>query len=375
MIRALLAFAVLAMIAPVHADAVLDVNSLPIVVDQPGNYSLAGDVTVADGIALPAITIAADGVVLDMSGWTLFNQASGTDAVIAVTSADAAIVGGTIVSDVADSIAIAAQGAERLRLLQLDVEAPIAVALNDSTFEIADSTFNGSVGVIGSGRLWRNLFIQDGTDCALQGQSTGLLGIWDNSFDGVPCAIAASGDGLSIARNVIDATGNGIEIEGESDALIQGNRIVSAATAIVGGAQIVGNEIKSPAVIGIDGGSEVVASNDIISDALTTCIRTGALYVAGNRCRGGELGGSIGIDYDASGGVITGNELGGFAAGLQLMGDDNAYGGNVLGENSRPVIDGGADNFGRVGPADLRLPTAAGDRLGPLGKRSLGRAR
>lgn len=371
--RSLVLVAVLALAAPIAADAVLDVSSLPVTVDQPGTYVLNADLTVADGVALPAIIIESDGVVLDMQGWTLFNEAAGTGAVIAVTGGQAAIVGGTIVSTVADSIAIGASGAEQLRLSRLTVEAPVAVALDDSTFEIADSTLIGAVGVSGSGRLWRNVFEQDGVDCALVAESTGLMGIWDNLFDGVPCAISASGPGMSIARNTVDSSGNGIEAD--ETAMIQGNRIVAAATAILGGGTIVGNEIKSPATVGIDGGSEVVADNSITSDALEACIRTGAPYVAGNRCRGGDVADSIGIDYDASNGVLTGNDVAGFAAGLHLTGDDNAYGGNLLTDNGRPVLDGGAANFGRVGPNDLRLPTSVEDRLGPLGKRSLGRER
>lgn len=360
---------------PSVAQTVLDMTALPVVVDQPGSYVLAGDVSVADGVALPAIEIAAEGVVLDMQGWTLFSDATGTSPLVAVTADDVSIIGGTIVSSGADSIAIGASGVRLLKLLRLDVAGPIAVALADSDFEIADSTLRGTVGVTGNGRLWRNVFEQDGVDCALQAVASELVGIWDNAFDGVPCAISASGNGLSIARNAIDSTGNGIEIAAGSDAMVQGNRIVAGATAILGGSTIVGNEIKSPAAVGIDGGSEVVASNSIVSDALTTCIRTDAPYVAGNRCRGGALAGSIGIDYAASGGVLTGNDIGGFAAGLQLTGDDNAFGGNVLEANGRPFLDDGAANFGRVGPNDLRLPAGDGDRLGPLGKRSLDRAR
>ena len=211
---------------------VLDLNEVPVTIDQPGRYVLDRDWTIGMGLLVPSITIAADNVSLDMRGYTIVGDSRDT---VYISGDRISIVDGWF------QTAPIVVGEESFRVtidsVHLDNRgAGSPLALNGGTVVVSNSTAVGMAGIgIGGGQhQLRNVSMrgQEGHALVVAG---GTVRVSDSTLTARREGVVVRTDGNTFERNTISTQsfGYGIDLQGDGNRILDNRFSGVAGTAIL----------------------------------------------------------------------------------------------------------------------------------------------
>lgn len=194
-----------------------EISSVPIVINSPGSFYLGN--ALSHSGPLPAITITASGVSIDLNGFPL-NGTSGTGPGVLVQADGIEIKNGLISGF--DGAAISGSGYSSLRAHHLTLEfngGPGIITWDGAVISDIISRYNGTAGTGSPGIQLRDDFaMRDcvtsqcggrGIEAGRDGTITNCTASWNNG-EGIWATLSVRLNGCSVVRN----TSHGISVEG-----------------------------------------------------------------------------------------------------------------------------------------------------------------